>query len=123
VTDDGALVLDAAALLQVSAHDLFRIAWRKWHGGEIGDAQLERHYRPYMRDGRVPIWVHELARRITADAAADRLKPERYVVRPSPPTDASTHPGRRYGLWLAVVLGVLLTVAAVTELASRSLRP
>jgi hypothetical protein len=112
MSDDVADVLGAAALLEVAEPELFRIAWRKWHGGEIGDAQLERHYAPYRRRGQVPIWVRHLARRVIADAGADRLNPARYGVTPREPATGMHRRGLRLCLWLAVIVGILLTGAA-----------
>jgi hypothetical protein len=118
MSDDVAEVLEAAALLEVTEFELFRIAWRKWHGGEIGDTQLERHYLPYMFKSQVPVWVRGLARRVIADAEAGRLEPTRYGVMPKPLTMDMYNRGLRCCLWIAVILGTLLTGAAtVAELA------
>lgn len=118
MSDDVADVLEAAALLQATEFELFRIAWRKWHGGEIGDAQLEHHYLPYMFKSQVPVWVRSLARQVIADAEADRLEPTRYGVMPRPLTMDMYHRGLRCCLWIVVILGTLLTGAAtVAELA------
>ncbi len=117
MSDDVADVLEAAALLQVTEFELFRIAWGKWHGGGIGDAQLERHYLPYMFKGQVPVWVRQLTRKIAAEADADQLNPANYGVMPKPLTMDMRHRGLRYGLWIAVIFGTLLTGAAtVAEL-------
>ena len=112
---DAAEVAQAAALLEVSEFQLFRIAWRKWHGGEIGRSQLQRYYLPYERTGHVPVWVYRLARRIIDEADAQRLDPARYVT--PKPQDVQRR-GPRYRLWIAVVTGMLLTgAAAIAHLA------
>jgi hypothetical protein len=117
MSDDVADVLEAAALLEVTEFELFRIAWGKWHGGGIGDAQLERHYLPYMFKGQVPVWVRQLARKIVAEAEADELNPANYGVMPKPQTMDMYNRGLRYCLWIAVIMGTLLTGAAtVAEL-------
>ena len=112
MSDDVADVLEAAALLQVTEFELFRIAWRKWHGGEIGDEQLERHYLPYMFKSQVPVWVRQLARKVISEAEADQLDPSRYGIMPKPLTMDMYNRGIRSFLWIAVVLGTLLTGAA-----------
>jgi hypothetical protein len=109
---DVADVLEAAALLEVTEFELFRIAWRKWHGGEIGDSQLERYYLPYMFKSQVPTWVYRLARQIIDEAEADRLDPARYGVMPRQLTMDMYNRGLRYCLWIAMILGTLLTGAA-----------
>ena len=118
MSDDVADVLEAAALLQVTEFELFRLAWRRWHGRGIADAELERHYLPYMFKSRVPAWVRGLARQVIADAEAGRLDPTAYGVMPRPLTMDMYNRGLRYCLWIAVILGTLWTGAAtVAELA------
>jgi hypothetical protein len=51
---DVADVLEASALLQVTEFELFRIAWRRWHGRAIADADLERYYLPTCSGAKCP---------------------------------------------------------------------
>jgi hypothetical protein len=115
---DVADVLEAAALLQVTEFELFRIAYRQWHGREIADADLERYYLPYMFRSQVPSWVRQLTRQVIAEAEASRLDPADYGVMPRQLTMDMYNRGLRYCLWLAVIFGTLLTGAAtVAQLA------
>jgi hypothetical protein len=117
ISADVADVLEAAALLEVTEFELFRIAYRQWYGREIADADLERYYLPYMFGGRVALWVRQLTRRVIAEAEASRLDPVRYGIMPRPLTMDMYNRGLRYCLWLAVIFGTLLTGAAtVAEL-------
>lgn len=117
MSGDVADVLEAAALLEVTEFELFRIAHRRWHGGEIGDDHLERLYLPYMFKGHVPIWVRHLAREVIADADAGRLEPKAFGVMPRPLSMDLYNRGLRYFLWITVIIGTLLTGAAtVAEL-------
>jgi hypothetical protein len=114
---DVADVLEAAALLEVTEFELFRIAYRRWHGVAISDARLERHYLPYMFGGKVPLWVRQMAREVIGQAEAGELDPKLYGVLPKPLSMDMYNQGLRYFLWLTVILGTLLTGAAtVAEL-------
>jgi hypothetical protein len=115
---DVADVLEAAALLEVTEFELFRIAYCRWHGAAIGDRELERFYLPYMFNNRVPLWARQLAREVIARAEAGRLDPRAYGVLPKPLSMDMYNQGLRYFLWITVILGTLLTGAAtVAELA------
>jgi hypothetical protein len=125
---DVADVLEASALLQVTEFELFRTAWRRWHGGEIADADLERYYLRYMFRSQVPLWVRQLTRQVIAQAEASRLDATAYGVMPRQLTMDMYNRGLRYCLWIAMILGTLLTGAAtVAELSpwhqSRCLPP
>jgi hypothetical protein len=109
---DVADVLEAAALLEVTEFEFFRIAHRRWYGIRIEDKELERLYLPYMFHGRVPLWVRQLAREVIAKAEADCLDPKSFGVLPRPLSMDMYNRGLRYFLWLAVIFGTLLTGAA-----------
>ncbi|MDX1540668.1 MAG: hypothetical protein R3349_04630 [Geminicoccaceae bacterium] len=115
--DDVADVLEAAALLQVTEFEFFRLAYRTWYGVEIGDDGLERYYLPYMFNKRVPSWVRHLAREVVGRADRGELDPRAFGVMPRQVTMDMYNRGLRYFLWLAVIMGTLLTGAAtVAEL-------
>ena len=114
---DVADVLEAAALLQVTEFEFFHLAYRRWYGAEIGDDGLERHYLPYMFKQQVPIWVRHLAREVIDRADQDMLDPRAFGVQPRPLTMDMYNRGLRAVLWIAVIMGTLLTGAAtVAEL-------
>lgn len=114
---DVADVLEAAALLQITEFELFRIAWRRWNGGAISDGDLERYYLPYMFRSQVPLWVRQLARQVISEAEASGLDPASYGIMPKPLSMDMYNRGLRYCLWLAIIFGTLLTGAAtVAEL-------
>ncbi len=115
---DVADVLEAAALLEVTEFEFFRIAHRRWYGTTVEERELERLYLPYMFHGRVPPWVRQLAREVIAMAEADRLDPKTFGVLPRPLSMDMYNRGLRYLLWLTVIFGTLLTGAAtVAQLA------
>jgi hypothetical protein len=114
---DVADVLEAAALLEVTEFEFFRIAYRRWFGADIRDEDLERLYLPYMFHGRVPPWVRQLSRQVIAEAEAEALDPRTYGVLPRPLSMDMYNRGLRYFLWITVILGTLFTGAAtVAEL-------
>ena len=117
MSSDVADVLEAAALLEVTEFELFRIAYRRWFHTDIDDAELERLYLPYMFKGQVPLWVRQLTRQVIMEADRDRLDPKSYGVMPRPLTMDMYNRGLRYCLWIAVILGTMLTGAVtVAEL-------
>jgi len=109
---DVADVLEAAALLEVTEFELFRIAYRRWFGVDIRDRELERFYLPYMFKSRVPPWVRQLARTVIAEAEAESLDRRAYGIMPRPLSMDMYNRGLRYFLWLTVIFGTLLTGAA-----------
>ena len=118
MSGDVADVLEAAALLEVTEFELFRIAYRRWFHAEIDDTELERLYLPYMFHGQVPHWVRQLTRQVIGEADRDHLDPKTYGVMPKPLTMDMYNRGLRYCLWIAVILGTMLTGAVtVAELA------
>ena len=112
MSSDVADVLEAAGLLEVTEFELFRIAYRRWFGANIGDDGLERHYLPYMFKKDVPAWVRHLAREVIAKAEDEVLEPQDYGVMPRPLTMDMYNRGLRYCLWIAVIMGTLMTGAA-----------
>jgi len=112
MSSDVADVLEAAALLEVTEFEFFRIAYRRWFAADIGDDGLERYYLPYMFKRRVPPWVRHLAREVIERAEADGLDPKDYGVLPRPLTMDMYNRGIRYLLWIAVITGTLMTGAA-----------
>jgi hypothetical protein len=115
---DVAVVLEAAALLEVTEFELFRIAYRRWFGADIRDRELERFYLPYMFGSQGPPWARPLTRTVSAEAEAEALDPRSYGIMPRPLSMDMYNRGLRYFLWLVVILGTLWTGAAtVAELA------
>ena len=111
-------VLEAAALLQVTEFELFRLTYRRWHGaaaadGDVSDEVIERYYLPYMFHDRVPAFVRHLAREVVARADEDRLDPRDFGVMPRPLSMDMYNRGLRYILWVVIIFGSLLTGAIV----------
>jgi hypothetical protein len=107
---DVLVVLEAAARLDISEFELFRLAHERWFGGPIDDDRLEKLYLPYMFRDEVPVWVRHLARDILA-TTDDALDPADFGVRPRPLSMATYQRGLRLSLWVILVFGAFLTGA------------
>ena len=55
--DDTRRVMDAARALDIKEFDLFRLAWRHWHGDDSRPETIERAFGQYMLHDRVPPWA------------------------------------------------------------------
>ena len=111
--DDAQQVMTAAEILRVREIDLFRLAWRDWHGAP-GDARvIEAAFAQYMFHKTVPPWVRHFARSVLDGAERGQLLPQPHGVvrrRPEPPV---TWPGPVYvGLVMAITLLFIATLSA-----------
>ncbi len=66
-------VLEASRALKVSEFDLFRLAYRHWHGDEADEKALERIFVGYMFRQTVPLWVRQFCRQVLSAARAGAL--------------------------------------------------
>lgn len=104
-------VLSAAALLDITEFDLFRLAWTRWYGETAEDRVIEPFFVAYMFDRVVPVWVRHfarlvrrLARRRVLDRTAlgvERLARSRRMVRR----------GTRYAVLIVTVIVSLVICA------------
>ena len=67
-------VVAAAYALRISEFDLFRLAYRRWHGREAAEKGLERVFVAYMFRCAVPPWVRHFCRQVLAEAREGRLE-------------------------------------------------
>ena len=74
LSDDARGVLDAAYVLRVSEFDLFRLAYRRWYGGDAETKWLEQVFARYMFQQKVPIWVRQFCRDVLARRAASSVE-------------------------------------------------
>jgi len=108
---DVASVLRAAAILDVPEYELFRLAWRHWHGEEAATAVLERHFAAYMFHRVVPPWVRHFARRVEERWRAGTLDPQALGVLRRRGSRAMVRRGARYAVAAGLVLGVVVVLA------------
>ena len=109
--DDSRHALDAAAALDLREIDFFRLAYRRWHGRDIGSSQLERAFAGYMFHREVPIWVRHFSREVFDRKESGALDPlalgaGSYKRRPPPPP--------RHGKFtVAITIGVFVLYSFV----------
>ncbi len=85
--DPGArLVIEAAAILEISEYELLDLAYREWYGRPPPARVLSDAFGPYMFHGRTPFWAVPLAREVIALYREGRLEQSRFraVMRPPP---------------------------------------
>ncbi len=104
-SNDGPTVLDAAAELDTSEFEIFRLAHRAWFGHDAEEKSLERMFAVYMFHDRVPLWVRHLCRDIVEAA-------------PAPDADAVALPAldpeqRRHVLTLAVAVTAAVFIMTI----------
>ncbi len=73
IPPDVRAVLEASRALRVSEFDLFRLAYRRWHGAEPDEKALERVFVSYMFRQAVPLWVRQFCRQVLSAARAGAL--------------------------------------------------
>jgi len=76
--EDCRRILDAAAALDVREFDLFRLAWRHWHGSEPDPARLEAVFAAYMFQRRIPPWARQFSRDVLRLRGNGTLDPAKF---------------------------------------------
>ena len=71
-TNDTSDVIAAALALEVSEFDVFRLAYRRWHGADADTAWIERVFVGYLFGQRVPPWVRHYCRDALRTSPPDR---------------------------------------------------
>ena len=105
-------VLDAAALLDVTEFDFFRLAYRRRFGRQPGERMLENVFADYMLRGHVPSWVAALCREVlhrqdhgALDAGA--IGAGRFRDRPARPPHGALYVGAAMAAWLVLMVCLL----------------
>lgn len=78
-SDCGAVVC-AAEALGIREYDFFRLAFRRWSGGEPDGKALERTFVAYMFHQRVPPCVRHLSREVLQLKESGTLRPGAFGV-------------------------------------------
>lgn len=73
-------VVDTAEALCIRETEVFRHAYRCWHGRELSDAVLERVFADYLIRQDVPAWVRHYCRRVLNLHAVGQLDPRDFGV-------------------------------------------
>lgn len=106
-------VLDTAAVLQVTEFNLFRIAYRHWHGCDASERSIEQFFVPYMFRSIVPYWVRQLCRHVLRADAEGTLDPAEFGInRPVKGASPNT-PFLSAVMVTAATLGMLVIAAGL----------
>lgn len=114
MASDGELVTEAAAALDLTEFDLFRLAYRRWHGHEPDPRALERSFADYMLRDTTPVWVRWLSREALKHRDGGDLEvgvqdfgAHLYRDRPARPPFAGIYLGAFLVAWLILFTGLL----------------
>lgn len=104
-------VAEVARLLRVNEFDLFRLAYRRWHGRDARTKALERLFAGYMFRQQIPPWVRQFCRDVLARAEAGALDPEEFGARSVPRREPMPdYPRRFIGLTMVAMMLLYLLV-------------
>lgn len=104
-------LLEAAALLQVTEFKVFELAYREWYGVAAKQRVIEAHFRNYMFNQVVPVWVARFCRRIVEMGQAGTLDPREYGIYPRLRSRRMLLIGKLYVAMLLLAFLVLLYAA------------
>jgi len=65
---DSDLATQAAAALRISEFDLFRLAYRTWHGEDPNPQRIEKIFAVYLFNQTVPTWLRQFCREVLTKA-------------------------------------------------------
>lgn len=106
-------VLDTAAMLQVTEFNLFRIAYRHWHGCDASERSIEQFFVPYMFRSIVPYWVRQLCRRVLQADAEGTLDPAEFGITPLVEQVSSNRPFLSAVVVIGAAFGMLIISAGL----------
>lgn len=120
-------VLDAAAILDITEFELFRLAYARWHGGEAEEQSLEPFFVAYMFNDVVPLWVRDFARLVQRNCQQGTLNSQEMGVDLRPCTPQMVRKGTRFAVTIVTVMATLIVLAEVAaqllELGARCMFP
>lgn len=111
VEPDVQAVLDAAAMLDITEYELFRLAHRRWHGERTVDDVIEPFFVAYMFDDAVPPWVRDYARMVVRLEDQGELDRVSLGIADLPRSQQMVSRGMRYGVALVAVMAALFVMA------------
>jgi hypothetical protein len=106
-------VLDTAAMLQVTEFNLFRIAYRHWHGCDASERSIEQFFVPYMFRSIVPYWVRQLCRHVLRADAEGTLDPAEFGVTTAVQQASCKRPFLSAVFVMGAALGMLMISAGL----------
>jgi hypothetical protein len=119
IRPDIRLVLEAAAILDITEWDLFHLAYRRWHGSRADDELMEPFFVAYMFGKVVPVWVRHFSRLVERLDTRGELDASKLGVKYLPRSRHMASRGMRYAVTIGLVMFALIVFA---EFASQLLR-
>lgn len=119
INPDIRIVLQAAAILDITEWDLFHLAYRRWHGESADDEQMEPFFVAYMFRKIVPVWVRHFSRLVERLDIRGELDANKLGVKYLPRSRRMASRGMRYAVTIGLVMFALIVFA---EFASQLLR-
>lgn len=110
-------LLETAALLQVTEFKVFELAYKEWYGAAGKQRVIEAHFRNYMFNQAIPVWVARFCRRIVEMGQAGTLDPREFGIYPRLPSRRMMLIGKLYVAMLLLAFLVLLYLAYGQEAA------
>jgi hypothetical protein len=104
-------LLEASALLQVTEFRVFELSWKQWYGAAPKARVIEVHFRNYMFNHIIPVWVSHFCREIVEKGEVGTLDPRDYGIYQRLPSRRMMRIGQTYTAMLLVAFIVLLYMA------------
>ena len=104
-------VLNAAALLDITEYDLFRLAYLRWHGEACSDRAMEPFFIAYMFREIVPLWVRHFSRLVERLNHMGQLDRGAFGIERLPRTNQMVRRGTRFAVVIVTVITVLIILA------------
>lgn len=120
IKSDVRAVLNASALLEISEHEVFRLAYVRWQGKLPGERALERQFAAYMFAEVVPFWVTRFARLVEQQHGEHKLDRRALGIAQLRPSRQMVYQGI---LAIVAILGVMIVLMVLAESATQFIRP
>jgi len=104
-------VLDAAAILDITEYELFRLAYERWHGEQVDENALEPFFVAYMFNDVVPLWVRHFSRLVQRRSQLGTLDSKEFGVELRLRTPQMVRRGTCYAVTLVTVMATLIVLA------------
>lgn len=104
-------LLESAALLQVTEFRIFELAYKDWYGAAAKHQVVEAHFRNYMFNQIVPVWVSHFCRRIVKLGRSGELDPKKFGIYQRLPSRRMIRIGQAYTAMLLMAFFVMVYMA------------
>ena len=81
VDDEAKLISLVAGILQISEHELFRIAYLNWFDHSISEKRLDSLFKDYLATNDAPYWVNDFSRKVHEKFKAGELNYKDYGIK------------------------------------------